>query len=266
VGTVLVIAGSFGMTGAAAMSSTSAYRSGAGLVRLALPASLVPVLNAQLTEVIFRPMPETSAGTLSFRAVAKLLNEAKDVDAALIGPGLSRNAATQNAIRRFVAQWTKPLVVDADALTALAGADDLLKNRTAPTVITPHPGEMSRLLGKPVKELEEDRIGTAKEAAKRFHAITVFKGAPTVIAAPSGETFVNPTGNAGLAVAGTGDTLAGSIVALLGQGLPAWQAATLATYAGGLAAEMVAEEIGIHGMTAPDLIEAMPTALKSLVK
>jgi NAD(P)H-hydrate epimerase len=264
-GYALIVAGSFGMTGAAAMSCLSAYRSGAGLVRLALPTSLVQVLNAQLTEVVFRPLPESSAGTMGFRAVARLLGEAKDVQAALIGPGLSRNAATAHAIRRLIPAWPGPLSVDADALTAMAGYDELWKAREAPTIITPHPGEMSRLLGKPIKELEADRIGTAKEAAERFHAVTVFKGAPTVIAAPDGRTFVNPTGNAGLAVAGTGDVLSGSIVALLAQGVAPLFAAALAVYSGGLAAERLAEEMGINGMTALDLIDSMPYALAELM-
>lgn len=264
VGTALIVAGSFGMTGAAAMASTSAYRTGVGLVRLALPASLVPVLNAALTEVVFRPVPETRAGTLNFAAVKSLLPEVSDVQAALIGPGLSRNGATEHAVRHFVQHWSGPLVVDADALTAMAGHDEIWHARTAPTIITPHPGEMSRLLGKPVADLEDDRIGAAKEAAKRFNAITVFKGAPTVIASPKGEAVVNPTGNAGLAVAGTGDVLAGSIVALLAQGVSALHAAVLATYVGGLAAEAITADLGIHGMTALDLIDGIPYALKSL--
>jgi NAD(P)H-hydrate epimerase len=265
VGYALIVAGSFGMTGAAAMSCLSAYRSGAGLVRLALPTSLVQVLNAQLTEVVFLPMPQTSTGTLSFHAVARLLAEATEVQAALIGPGLSRNAGTAHAIRRLVAEWPGPLSVDADALTAMAGHDDLWKKRKAPTVITPHPGEMSRLLGKPIEELEADRLGTAKKAAKQFGAVTVFKGAPTIIAAPDGRAFVNPTGNAGLAVAGTGDVLSGSIVALLAQGVEPFFAAALAVYAGGLAAERLAQEMGINGMTALDLIDAMPYALAELI-
>jgi len=264
VGEALIIAGSFGMTGAAAMASLSAYRSGAGLVRLALPASLVPVCNAALTEVVFRPMPQTRAGTLSFQAVSRLLAEAHSVKAALIGPGLSRNAATAHAIRRLVACWPGPLVVDADALTAMAGHDDLWHERNAPTIITPHPGEMSRLLGQPVPELEQDRLGTAKRAAARFNAVTVFKGAPTVIAAPDDETFVNPTGNAALAVAGTGDTLAGSIVAFLAQRLRPLQAGALATYVGGLACEQITARQGLRGMTALDLIEGLPEAMKTL--
>ncbi|MHB9130100.1 MAG: NAD(P)H-hydrate dehydratase [Armatimonadota bacterium] len=264
VGEMLVIAGSFGMTGAAAMACTSAYRSGAGLVRLALPSSLTPALNAALTEVVFLPMPETSAGTLSFHALPHLLSAAKQADAVLIGPGLSRNGATQFALRRLVPLLHTPLVVDADALTAMAGHDELWQQRPAPTVITPHPGEMSRLLGRSVKELEVDRIATAKEAAARFNVIVVFKGAPTVIAAPDGRAYVNPTGNAGLAVAGTGDVLAGSITALIAQHVDPFHAAALATYLGGRAAEILADDIGILGMTALDLIEGLPYALAEL--
>ncbi|HEY3417881.1 MAG TPA: NAD(P)H-hydrate dehydratase [Armatimonadota bacterium] len=264
-GYALIIAGSFGMTGAASMSSTSAYRSGAGLVRLAVPATLVQALNATLTEVVFRPMPATPAGTLSFHAAQLLLAEADEVQATLIGPGLSRNAATRNAMQRLVAQWPGPLVVDADALTAMAGQDALWGQRKAPTIITPHPGEMSRLLGKPIKELEQNRIDTAKTAAQRFNAVTVFKGAPTVVAAPDGRAFVNPTGNAGLAVAGTGDTLSGSIVAFLAQGLAPLEAAVLACYVGGRAAEIGTAQRGIHGFTAPDLAAAIPLAINALI-
>lgn len=264
IGTALIVAGSFGMTGAAAMASLSAYRSGVGLVLLALPAALVPVMNAALTEVVFRPMPQTPAGTLSFRAVSRLLAEAGHVQAALIGPGLSRNAATANAIRRLVAAWPGPLVVDADALTAMAGHDNLWQQRTAPTIITPHPGELSRLLGQPISMLEKDRLGIAHEAVRRFNVVAVCKGAPTIIAAPDGQTFINPTGNAALGVAGTGDTLAGSIVALLAQGVPAPHAAALATYIGGLASEQITARQGLRGMTALDLSEGLPYAMNAI--
>ncbi len=263
VGELLVIAGSFGMTGAAAMAATAAYRAGAGLVRLALPAALTATLNAALTEVVFRPMPHTSAGTLSFHAVAPLRREAAQVRATLIGPGLSRNAATQHAVRRLVPALSSPLVVDADALTALADHDGCWR-RATPTIITPHPGEMARLLNRPVDELERDRLGTAKQAAARFNAVTVFKGTPTVIAAPDGRAFVNPTGNPGLAVAGTGDVLAGTIAALLAQGVEPLAAAVLATYLGGLAADRLAATIGELGMTALDLIEELPGAMLAL--
>jgi len=264
IGWALIIAGSFGMTGAAAMAARSAYRSGAGLVRLALPASLVPVLNAALIEVVFLPMAETRYGTLSFHAVSRLLAEADHVQAALIGPGLSRNAATANAVRHLVSSWPGPLVVDADALSAMAGQDALWLRRTAPTIITPHPGEMSRLLGKPVAELERDRLATAREAARRLNVIAVYKGAPTIIAMPDGSAYINPTGNAALAVAGTGDTLAGSIVAFLAQGLPAPHATALACYIGGLACEQITARQGLRGMTSLDLIEGLPYAMETI--
>ena len=266
VGFVLAIAGSFGMTGAASMCCRAAYRSGAGLVRLALPATLCAVLNAALAEVVFRPMPETGAGTLSNKAVSRLLAEADEVQATLIGPGLSRNAATQLAIRRLVAGWPGPLVVDADALTAMAGHDACWQARQAPTIITPHPGEMARLLGQSIAACERDRIATAKEAARRLRAVTVYKGAPTIIAAPDGCACVNPTGNAGLAVAGSGDVLAGCIAALLAQSLPALPAAALAVYVGGLAAQLASDDLGVHGMTALDLIEALPLAMRELAE
>lgn len=264
VGTALLIAGSFGMTGAAAMAATAAYRSGVGLVRLALPASLVATLNATLTEVVFRPMPAIAAGTLGFAAVARLLGEADQVQATLIGPGLSRHPGTQNAVRRLVAAWPGSLVVDADALTAMAGHDAHWQARKAPTVITPHPGEMARLLGEPTSALEQNRLATAVAAARRFNAVTVFKGTPAVIASPDGRAFVNPTGTPVLAVAGTGDVLAGTITALIAQGVAPLDAAVLGTYAGGRAAEMLTAEMGMHGITALDLLESLPYAFREL--
>jgi NAD(P)H-hydrate epimerase len=265
VGAALVIAGSYGMTGAAAMACTAAYRAGAGLVRLALPAPLVPALNAVLTEVVFRPLPSVAPGVLGHRAIAPLLDEAREVRAALIGPGLSRARVAALAIQRLVPALPCPLVVDADALTALAGDDAPWARRTHPTIITPHPGEMARLLNRPVAALEADRLATAREAAARFGAVTVFKGTPTVIAAPDGRTFVNPTGNPALAVAGTGDMLAGAITALLAQGAAPLHAAVLATYAGGRAADLLAAARGPRGLTVLDLIAALPDALAEMV-
>ncbi len=264
VGAALIIAGSFGMTGAAAMAATAAYRTGAGLVRLALPASLVAGLNATLTEVVFRPMPETRAGTLSNHGIDRLLDEVNGVRAVLLGPGLSRHAATAHLIRRLVPRIGVPLVVDADALTAMVGHDVLWRQRERPTVITPHPGEMSRLLGQPTEVLEADRIATAQEAARRFNAIVVYKGAPVVIAAPDGRTYVNPTGTPALAVAGTGDVLAGMITALIAQHVEVAHAAALACYAGGLAATRMSADIGLRGFTALDLIAAIPNGLAEI--
>jgi len=264
VGAALVIAGSFGMTGAAAMAVTAAYRGGAGLVRLAMPAALVPPLNAAHTEVVFRPMPATTTGTLSFRALPLLLAEAAEVRATLLGPGLSCQPAVANLVRHLTPRISGPLVIDADALTALAGHDEVWEQRTSPTIITPHPGEMSRLLGQPVAELERDRLSCAREAARRFNAVVVYKGTPAIIAAPDGRLLINPTGNAGLAVAGTGDVLAGLITALLAQRVEPFEAAALACYVGGRAAELLTATLGLHGMTALDLIDGIPYALLEL--
>jgi hydroxyethylthiazole kinase-like uncharacterized protein yjeF len=266
VGWVLAIAGSLGMTGAAAMACQAAYRAGAGLVRLAVPASLVPSLNAALPQVVFRPMPATPRGTLSFRAVARLLREAHTVQATLIGPGLSCNAATHVAVRRLIAVWPGPLVVDADALTALAGHANLCAARTASTILTPHPGELSRLLALPVAAVLRDRRASAVAAAHQYHAVVVAKGTPTLIALPTGEVLLAPTGNPGLAVAGSGDTLAGYLVALLAQGLAPHVAAAVACFVGGRCADRIAERRGIVGMTALDLIEEFPASLAEFTR
>lgn len=265
-GFALAIAGSAGMTGAAAMSCLAAYRVGAGLVRLALPAALVPTLNPVLPQVVCRPMPGTPAGTLGFRAVACLLAEAHEVDAALIGPGLSRNRVTQLAIQRLIAAWPGPLVVDADALTAAAADPGIWAARQAPTIITPHPGEMSRLLGMPIATLEDDRPATARAAAERFGVVVVYKGANTIIAAPGEPVVINPTGNAALAVAGTGDVLAGAILGFLAQGMNPREAAVLACYVGGLAAERYTEPNTMRSMTAPDLVDFLPEAMRIILR
>ncbi len=266
VGWMLVIAGSPGMTGAAALTCRSAYRSGVGLVRLALPAALVPALNAQLTEVVFRPMPATAAGTLGFRAVAKLLSEANEVDAALIGPGLSHNRATGIAIRQLVAQWPGPLVVDADALTAVAEDPTCVSTRTAPTILTPHPGEMARLLGTTTLEVQVDRLAMAKQAAEKYHATIVFKGTPTLVVTPDGTVRINPHSSPALATAGSGDVLAGSITALLAQGLSPVHAASLALYIGGIAAQNLTTRHGTRGITATDILEELPAAMGELAR
>jgi NAD(P)H-hydrate epimerase len=264
VGSLLVVAGSYGMTGAAQMACTAAYRAGAGLVRLALPDSLVPGLNAVLTEVVFLPMPETEQGTLSYRAMRKILHHVDAARAVLVGPGLSRHPATAHMLRRLIPEIPRPLIVDADALTAMVDEDPLWRTREQTTIITPHPGELSRLLGQPVEVLEADRIAAAQTAARQFNAIVVFKGLPVVIASPDGRTYLNPTGTPALAVAGTGDVLAGAIAALVAQRVEPVHACALACFAGGLAAQRLADEIGLLGFTALDLIAGLPSALAEL--
>jgi NAD(P)H-hydrate epimerase len=266
VGWVMVIAGSRGMTGAAVMASTASCRSGAGLVRLAMPASLIPVVNATTPAIVCLPMPEHKLGGISHRAVEKLLTEMKTVRAVLIGPGMSRQPATANAIRKIVKDAPLPIIIDADAITAISGYDEMVRERKYPTVLTPHPGEMSRLLNIDVETLQKDRIAYALQAAKMYNATVVFKGTPAIIASPGGQIVMNVIGSPTLAVAGSGDMLAGIITGLVGQGMSTFDAAVAGCYIGSTAAHQIAGQMGNIGVITTDIISAIPLAIKSIVE
>jgi hydroxyethylthiazole kinase-like uncharacterized protein yjeF len=257
-----IIAGSVGKTGAAALAANGALRSGAGLVTVATPASVNDVLEAKLLEAMTVPMPETKARTLARSGLDKLLAFARDRDAVAIGPGLTTHPETVDLIHTLIARLDKPMVLDADALNALAGRATLLSECKVPPVLTPHPGEMARLEEKATPQsVNADRIGTAGRFAQRHGVILVLKGARTVIARPDGEVAICPTGNPGMATAGTGDVLTGMIAGFLAQGLSPWEAACVGTYFHGFAGDLAAAERGPAGMTARDLIERIPYAL-----
>jgi NAD(P)H-hydrate epimerase len=256
-GRLLVVAGSVGMTGAAALASLAAMRSGAGLVYLACPESLNDILEVKCTEVMTRPLPETDARSLSAAAEGPLVDLAGDVDAVVLGPGLSQHPETAEVIRSLALAADVPLVIDADGLNAFAGHADDLAARAAPTVMTPHPGEMSRLTGLSTREIAADRCAAARSLAEVTGAVVVLKGAGTVTAAPDGEVWINPTGNQGLASGGSGDVLAGMIGAFLAGGSDAPAAAVAGAWYHGRAAEAVARPGG-RGMIASDLFAALP--------
>ena len=266
VGWVLAIAGSQGMTGAAIMTSMAACRAGAGLVKLALPASLLPVVNATIPSIVCLPMPEHKYGGLSHLAVKKIQANMKSVKAVLIGPGMSSQSATANAIRKIIQSAQLPIIIDADAITAIAGFEEMVSNRQYPTIITPHPGEMSRLLNVDTVLLEQNRFEYAKEAAKRYNSTIVFKGTPAIIASPDGKTTVNVIGSPVLAVAGSGDMLAGIIASLISQGLSPLNAAITGCYIGSTAAKIVGQQLGNRGVIATDIIESIPSAMKSIAE
>jgi len=260
VGQVLVIAGSCGMSGAAVLTGHAAYRMGAGLVAFAPPQGIVPVLSGALIEAIVWPQPETEAGSLFWDARGSLFELAGQYDVVALGPGLSTNPRTVEFVKKLVATIEKPLVIDADALNALADDPDILKNRDAVTVITPHPGELARLYGVSGKDVLGDWLGFARRARERFGAVVVLKGATTVICGAA-ETTINVTGNPGLATAGTGDVLTGFIAALMAQGVDPYNAACLGVYLHGFSADIAAEDIGELSLMASDVIEYLPEAL-----
>jgi ADP-dependent NAD(P)H-hydrate dehydratase / NAD(P)H-hydrate epimerase len=263
-GSVLVVGGSPGLTGAAAMCSRAALRCGAGLVTLAVPEGLSDIMEIKLTEVMTLSVPQTSGRTFSESAAAALLEAASGSSVVALGPGISRNEETAGLVRNLLASIEAPLVLDADGLNALIGRTGLVSDRKNALVMTPHPGEMARLIGADAKAVQADRIGAASRAAAEWGAVVVLKGAGTVIAEPGGDVCVNPTGNAGMATAGTGDVLTGCIAAFLAQGLDPFGAAVAGAYFHGLAGDLSAQMEGMTGMTAGDLIRNLPLALRRL--
>ncbi|MEC4890566.1 MAG: NAD(P)H-hydrate dehydratase [Nitrospira sp.] len=260
-----IIAGSVGKTGAAAMAANAALRAGAGLVTVAIPASVNDVLEAKLLEAMTLPMPDTKARTFARTAVDRLKAFVTARTAVAIGPGLSTHPETVELIQALIKQLDRPAVLDADALNALAGRASLLTECTIPPILTPHPGEMARLeTDATVQSVNADRIGTATRFARERGVYLVLKGARTIIARPDGLVAICPTGNPGMATAGTGDVLTGIMVGLLAQGLASWDAACAATYLHGLAGDLAAEVNGQAGMIAGDVIEQIPHALNTL--
>jgi ADP-dependent NAD(P)H-hydrate dehydratase / NAD(P)H-hydrate epimerase len=261
-GRVFVLAGSVGLTGAATLSAISAVRSGAGLVTLGVPKSLNDILECKLTEAMTRPLPEVrKARCLALNARGQILALAASADACAIGPGLGRHRQTVELVRRLMRDLTCPTVLDADALNALAGHLDLIQACKAPLILTPHPGEFSRLSGLSPGEIRLDPIASAKKLAQTLGHILVLKGAPTIVAQPDGCVYVNPTGNPGMATGGTGDALTGLIAGLLAQRMTPSDAARLGVYVHGLAGDLVAKQNGLLGLTASDLALALPQAL-----
>lgn len=264
-GHLLVLAGSRGLTGAAALASRAGLRAGAGLVTLALPASLQPLLAARQDEVMTLPVAETAAQALSERAWTAVLDFLERCRALALGPGMGRDREPQALAARAAVEAPVPAVLDADGLQALAGRLDLLQGAKAPRVLTPHPGEMAALLGRTVEEVQADRIATAREAARLSGAVVVLKGAPSVVARPDGEARLNPTGNPALGTAGSGDVLTGVIGGLLAQGLGAWEAAVAGVYVHGLSGDVAAAERGPVGVLAGDVSDRIPLALRQVV-
>ncbi|MDE2484100.1 MAG: NAD(P)H-hydrate dehydratase [candidate division NC10 bacterium] len=263
-GHVLVLAGSPGKTGAAAMCALSALRMGAGLVTLALPESLNDAMEAKLTEVMTEPLPETGERTVSFAALERILELMKGKRAVAIGPGLSIHPETAELVRAVVNTAQAQIVVDADGINALGPNLEMLRNVPLPPVLTPHPGELARLLGIDRDEVVRNRIPIAQKVATSFGVHLVLKGARTLIANPEGRVAINMTGNAGMATGGTGDVLTGLIAGLLAQSVNAGLAAKAAVYLHGLAGDLAAEAVGQEAMVASDLMAQVPEAIRQL--
>lgn len=259
-GHLLVLAGSVGKTGAAALAAHAALRAGVGLVTAATPAEALPLLVSQARpEVMTEPLPDgwTKAG------LERALDLAEGRDAVVLGPGLGRPEAASAFVHAFLERCTRPVVVDADALNALA-QHGTPPARAAATILTPHPGEMARLVGGDTSEVLGRRLELAAELASRAAVHVVLKGQRTLVAAPEGRVAVNPTGNPGLATAGTGDVLSGVVGALLARGSSAWEAATAGVYLHGLAGDLAARRLGEESLMAGDVLAALPDAVRLL--
>jgi len=263
-GHVLIVAGSVGKSGAAILAACGALRAGAGLVTVATPEPALPLVAAGRPELMTEPLPVGGSGGLGPEALARALALAKGKDAVVIGPGLGQEASTRDVVRGFVAACPAPLVIDADGLNALGSSSGTLSKRTAPTVVTPHPGEMARLISADAADVQRRRLEVARDFAAASRSVVVLKGHRTVVAEAGGRAAVNPTGNPGMATGGTGDVLSGVMGALLARGLDPWVAATAAVYVHGLAGDVAAERLGQESLLAGDVIEALPQAIRSL--
>jgi len=286
-GHVLIIAGSRGKTGAAFMCAKACMRAGAGLVTIGVPESLMDIFQSRVTEEMTLPLPDNGDGTLSSNASEEILEFLSGkADVLAIGPGISLTGDVRKLITAVVLNSTAPMVLDADAINALADSKNILKKARSPIILTPHTGEMAGLLRNSneffatsnklnnknsslvtrhlLQLVESDRINIAIKFAKATGTYLVLKGVPTIIAEPDGNAFINSTGNPGMASAGVGDVLTGMIAGFLGQGLNPLEASILGVFMHGLAGDIAAQKFGEHSLIASDIIEAIPEAFSAL--
>lgn len=261
-GRVFVVAGSLGMLGAACLCSKAAMRTGGGLVTLGTPECIQPYASIKLTEVMTYPL-DCCDGKLSREALPDIIEKVKNCDVCAIGPGLGRSEDVSEIVRE-VLKCDTPCVVDADALNAVSYDVRMLKDRKCDVVMTPHPGEMSRLTGLSIAAIEKDRQRVALDFSGEYGVTLILKGHNTVIASPDGRLNVNKTGNSGMASGGMGDVLTGVTASLIGQGVRPYEAAVLGAYLHGLAGDIAADDIGSVGIIASDVADRLPFAIESL--
>jgi len=267
-GRVLVVAGSMNYIGAAYLACSGAIRVGAGLVTLAATPALQSILAAKLTEVTYLPLPESRPGVFAPEAARLITQQLESYNVLLLGCGLGQSQAAVKLVRSILLAKQRmelpALVLDADALNTLAGTPKWWQQLTTDAILTPHPGEMARLTGMAVAEIQADRLGAAKKWAAEWNKTVVLKGAYTVIASPEGRSVISPVANPGLASAGSGDVLTGAIAGLAAQGLPLFEAAAAGVYLHGEAGELVRDRLGDAGMIASDLLPELPVVIKNL--
>ena len=254
-GKILLLCGAEGYTGAPALAAKAALRTGAGLIFLGVPRAVYPIVASKLDAPMVFPLPDKE-GKLSLTALPLILQRLEQADACLIGPGLGRSEELDVLVAEVIKNCKCPLVLDADGINAMASHKDVLRGAACPLVITPHEGEFRRL----TKAAEQDRVSDAMTLAKELNAVVLRKGHETVIT-DGDKTYVNRTGNAGMATGGSGDVLAGILTALLGQGVPALEAAATAAWLHGRAGDLAADRLGQYAMGPWDLLEALPRLL-----
>jgi len=263
-GKVLILAGSVGMTGAAYLASEAAMRSGTGIVILGIPRSLNPIMEVKLTEVMTLPLAETEKQSLGEDAKETILKLMKDFSVLGIGTGISRQLETQRLVRKIIEKSTIPLVVDADAIYALSEDTNILKKAEAPLIITPHPGEMAKLINKDIDYILDNQLNITRKIAQKFGIVVVLKGARTIIANKEGEVYINVGDNSGMATGGSGDVLTGIICSLIAQGTDNFSAAITGVYIHSLAGNLARDIKGERGMIAGDILSQVPQAFLNL--
>lgn len=262
-GHLLVLAGSPGKTGAAALCANAAMRTGAGLVTLGVPEKLMPVMEPMVIEPMTAALAQTLSGGLDAAALDDIITLLADKTALALGPGMGTDPGTRELIKAIISIASVPMVIDADGLNCIANDPDILDTVKAPVILTPHPGEMARLTGKSTADIQLNRMETARNFAEKYKVILVLKGAQTLVACPDGAVFICPTGNPGMACGGMGDVLTGMIAAFLAQDLPPESAALAGVYVHGLCGDLLAQDHAL-GFSASDMVSGIPQALNSI--
>lgn len=263
-GRVFVVAGSKGMAGAGLLSSNAALRIGAGIVELAVPMCLFNIVSGKVPEIITRELREDKNGYICSESSESIIKGAMNASVLLMGPGLGFSEGVGDAVFNAIRTYKNPIIIDADGLNCISVNPSILLERVEETIVTPHPGEMARLMGISTKEVQQDRLSLAEKFASKYKVIVVLKGFRTIISTPWGETWINPTGNPGMATAGSGDVLSGVIAGLIAQGLSAFEAAVCGTFIHGASGDRAADYLGQWGMTAADIIRFIPHTIKHI--